>query len=63
MSPSALRAVAVLVNEILESDVPINSYSSIPSDHDELVHNLYSCLIGIVQPLALPPLPLLSLKD
>ena len=50
-------------NEIPESDVPINSEPSISDNHDKQVHHLYSYLVGIAQPLALPPLPLYPLKD
>ena len=43
-------------NEIPDSDVLFNSHPSIPGNHDEQVHHLYSCLVGIAQPLALPSL-------
>ena len=50
-------------NEIPDSDVPINSQPSILGNHDEQVHHLYSCFVGIALPLALPPLPFPPLKD
>ena len=53
------------VNDLDDGNVdsPNHSYPSALSEHDEQLRQLDSCLVGMQQPVVLPPLPLPPLKQ
>ena len=47
----------------VDSVLPNRSHPSALSEHDEQLRQLDSCLVGMTQPVVLPPLPLPPLKQ
>ena len=47
----------------VDSVLPNHSHPSALSEHDEQLRQLDSCLVGMTQPVVLPPLPLPPLKQ
>ena len=47
----------------VDSTLPDHSHPSALSEHEEQLRQLDSCLVGMMQPVVLPPLPLPPLKQ